>query len=122
MAHTSEKRWNTVRSQAGTVVEGVNTVVGRHAEQVLKAINDGNELYAQLLEMFTFAGGTDQLMANLLFRDEIAARGDTEANAEELQMATDLKDATVALNQLYLAMTGETVAAVDRASSLRRMV
>lgn len=122
MAHTREKRWDSIRNPDGSVQEGVNQMVGQRANQVLRSVYDGEELYLQLIELYTFVGATDQLLADQLFKEQIAARGETVANAEEVSMAEDLKNATVALHQLYLCMSGEAVTAGERAAALRRMI
>lgn len=129
MAHTAEKRWATRRSADGSqLIEGVNQQVGQRAQQVVSSIQAGEELFLQLIEMWTYAGGTAQGLADQLFQDEVAARGDVMASPEEVAKATDLKDATVALHEMYLSMTtgvvtpDPDVAAKGRDGSLRRMI
>jgi Ni,Fe-hydrogenase I large subunit len=122
MAHTSEKRWSGFIRQDGTPQEGVNDAVGRAAARVLDTIMVGEELFQQLTEMVAFAGGTDQLVADQLFKEVWEGRGDTQANTEEVAMVTDAKNAAIAMHQLYEAMTNGTIVADDRVSKLRRMV
>lgn len=129
MAHTIEKRWSGFRKPDGSVEEGVNKKVGDMSLKVLEAILDGEELFQQLQEMWTFVGGTDQAMADQLFKEVWSVRDtdgdgnmDTQANAQEVAMAVDAKNACLAMHQLYEAMTNGTIVADDRASKLRRMV
>lgn len=122
MAHTIEKRWDSIRNPDGSVQEGVNQMVGQRAQQVLRSVYDGEELYLQLIELYTFVGATDQLMADQLFKEQIEARGETVANAQEVSMAGDLRNATVALHQVYQCITGEAVTEGERAAALRRMI
>lgn len=122
MAHTVEKRWNSTRRTDGSVQPGVNEAVGTACEQLLRAIQQGEELFQQLTEMVAFAGGTDQLVADQLFKEVWDMRGDTQANAEEVAMVTDAKNAAIALHQLYEAMNNGTITADDRAAKLRRMI
>ena len=129
MAHTREKRWSSYRAADGSIEKGVNDTVGEVSERVIKSLLEGEELFQQLTEMWTFAGGTDQAMADQLFKDSWINRDsdgdgnmDTQANAEEVAMASDAKTAMVAIHNLYQALVGETIAADDRGSKLRRMI
>lgn len=128
MSHTSEKRWESFRQADGSIERGVNDTVGDMSEKILRAVLDGEELFQQLQEMWTFAGGTDQAVADQLFINKWSVRDtdgdgnmDTGANAEEVAMAVDAKNAALSMHQLYEALTNGTVAADDRASKLRRM-
>lgn len=122
MAHTIEKRWSNVRMPDGSVRTGVNESVGQSAENVLRALSQAEELYQQLTEMVAFAGPGMQAVADQLFKEEIAARNDVQASAEEVAMVQDAAAAATALHNLYQCMTGGTVAADDRAAKLRRMI
>lgn len=63
MAHTSEKRWNSVvRDAVSACTEAVNSL--------LAAENH----YQDLVEMYQYAGGTAQGVADLLFEDEWSSR------------------------------------------------
>ena len=123
MAHTREKRWATRRSPDGSqLITGVNDAVGNASEKVLEALSDAEELFQQLTEMVAFAGPGLQAVADQLFKEDIEMRGDTQASAEEVAMLGDAAAAATALHNLYECMTGETVAADDRAAKLRRMI
>ena len=104
MAHTSEKRWRDV-----------NTSVGMSCDQLISALNSGEELYQQLLELWTYAGGTDQLVADLLFET-------TDASSDLVAVVADAKAASVAIHQIYEAADNIAVTQEDRLSKLRRMV
>lgn len=122
MAHTVEKRWSSARSADGSVRIGVNESVGDVALRVLQSMTEAEELYQQLTEMVAFAGGTMQTVADQLFKEAWQARGETEANAEEVAMVSDAAACATALHQLYLALTNNAVTADDRAAKLRRMI
>ena len=113
MAHTSEKRWAGVSGQAS--VEAV---------QVLETLNRAEEAYQQMQEIYVYAGGTAADLAELLFKEEIAARSspDNVASTEEIDKATDLVNAMTAAHQLYQAANNIAVAQSDRMTDLRRMV
>ena len=84
-----------------------------------------------MLELYQFAGGTTQLLADQLFYEDWVNREsdpignpgvlDTEANATELAMAQDLVDAITAAHELYQAADNQTIAQEDRLAQLRRM-
>lgn len=111
MAYASEKRWLGVSSRVTAAV--VN---------LINNLNFVEEEYQQLLQVFTYAGGTAAGLAELLFKEDIAFRPspDNVANAEEIAMAQDLIDAMTAAHQLYQAANNITVAQADRMTDLRR--
>jgi len=125
--HTLEKRWD--KNNTGDI--GVSEQVKNAANQMLFAMNMSEEIYQDLLELWTFAGGTDQLVADQLFfevwsvreSDPIGNPGvfDTQANAIEVSQAGDAKAAMLALHQLYQAMTNVATTTADRITTLRRM-
>ena len=103
MAHSSELRWS-----------GAQAAVSQGALATLQTLGASEEVYLDLLEAYTFAGGTDQLFADQLF----AA---APATVEQVAQVTDLKAAIVALHELYGAMTNVITPTEDRAALLRRM-
>ncbi len=125
--HSSEKLWD--RNKFGDT--GVGDIVKGNAVQTLNALNISEEAYQDLLELWSFAGGTDQLVADQLFfevwsiriSDPVGAPGvvDTQANTQEVVIVEDAKAAMLALHQLYEALTNVAVTQVDRISILRRM-
>lgn len=63
--HTSEKRWS--RTSEGD--EGIGALVKSEAISIITGLNVAEELYQDLLELWQFAGGTDQEVADLLFKE-----------------------------------------------------
>lgn len=125
--HSSEKLWDG--NNFGDI--GVGETVKNACIQVLSSLNLSEESYQDLLELWSFAGGSDQLVANQLFfdiwsvrvSDPVGAPGivDTQANPQEVGKVADAKAAMLALHQLYEALTNVAVAQSDRVSVLRRM-
>jgi len=105
MAHTSEKRWNNI-----------NNTVGDLSSSLIDYLNKSEEIYQQLLELWSFAGGTDQAVADLLFQDT-----DIPATAEQVVMAQDAKAAVTSLHELWQAANNVAVGQEDRMDKLRRM-
>ena len=105
--HTSEKRWNDV-----------STSVNQKAATLLESLVTGKEIFEQLEELWTFAGGTDQAVADQLFADDIAALGYSPAvaDADMVQKVSDAKAAMQVINNLYA--TADTAGDLDK---LRRM-
>jgi hypothetical protein len=92
-------------------------MVADRAQQTLRALQDAEEVYQDLLEVFQYSGGTDQLFADQLFQDVQAP----PAPADQVAMVADLRAAIVALHELYQAMTNVAVTTADREADLRRM-
>jgi len=125
--HTSEKRW--AKGRFGDI--GIGDQVKESATQMVFAMNMIEETYQDLLELWAFAGGTDQLVADQLFFEEwvirvsdpVGAPGvvDTQANAVEVGKVADAKATMLALHQLYQGMTNEAVVTADRLALIRRM-
>ena len=87
MAHTSQKRWNDVSES-----------ITRFCSTAVIALNEAEEAYQQFQEIYSYAGSTDQGLADLLFIQENGydSAGDPiPANATQLAMATDAKNAMV---------------------------
>lgn len=63
MAHSSEMRWAQASGQ-----------VSRAAETILNELTSAESVYQDLLEVYNYSGGNDQVMADLLFTDDIANR------------------------------------------------
>lgn len=106
--HTSEIRWSEAANAVSSVSEGV-------LEQLLRS----EEKYAELIEAYVYAGGTDALFAELLFYGTTG--GANVPSTEEEDKAADLRLAMVAVHQLYQCLTNIDVPADDRAAKLRRM-
>lgn len=113
MAHTSEKRWSGLSGDAGV-----------QCHSVLQAIQEAEEVYQQMLEVYNYAGGTDTDLAELIFKEDIAGRQspDNVPSAEEIAKASDLIAAMTALHQIFQAANNEAVTQSDRLTPLRRMI
>jgi hypothetical protein len=127
--HTSEKRWrNNQTNDSGL---GVSTLVTESANGVLNALTEAENKYQDLQELYAFAGGTAQLLADQLFFENWTSREsdpignpgvlDAQANSTEVAKATDLINAVTAMHELYQAATNVAVAQEDRFAQLRRM-
>lgn len=103
MAHSSESTWASAAD-----------AVSLSALSVITELNRAEETYRDLLEVYNYAGGTDQGLANLLF-------GVDPAPPEMVSKVTDLRLAITAMHELWLALNNGTVSAADRDLLLRRM-
>lgn len=134
--HTSEKRWRTGQfqtggpGQPGNGQQGVSLLVSNLCTEMLKVLTTSRAAHLELLEMFQFAGGTIQLLADQLFYEDWSTRlanpgipgvYETEANAEEVQKVQDMSDAVTALNEIHQCADNVAVPAEDRYAQLRRM-
>lgn len=126
--HSSERRWE--KNVAGDI--GVSVRVRDAARNLVFYLNEAEEAYQEMLELWQFAGGTDQELADQLFQEQWNGRGadlraspvvlgDTQANAREVAQVVDVRAALQAMHQLYQAMNGEPTATLDRVAPLRRM-
>ena len=127
--HSSEKRWRSNQTNDSGV--GVSELINESCVGVLRGLEDAENKYQDLLELFQYAGGTAQLLANQLFYEDWSVREsdpignpgvlDTQANATEVAMVQDAIDAAAAIHELYLAMTNVAITQADRAAAIRRM-
>ncbi len=125
--HTSEKRWD--QNKFGDA--GVGQQVRDVAIDVVDMLTRSENLYQDLLELWTFQGGTNQAVADQLFFEVWSTRVsdpegapdvfDTQANALEVAIVDDAKASMLATHQLYEALTNVAVAQADRIAPLRRM-
>jgi len=109
MSHTSAKRWPYIEQK-----------VGDFCTNMVAVLNESEEAYQQFQEIYIYAGGTDQGMADLLFQD-INGLG-VSATAEQLAMVADTKAAMIALHQLWQTANNTAMDAQDRITDLRRMI
>lgn len=122
--HTSEKRWREVRDPVtGQIYEGISERAAQIARDLVTTLTLVEEGYQELLEIYQYAGGTDTLLAELLFKEDIAARPspDNVPNTEEIAKCTDLIAAMQAAHQLYQCGTNVATTQADRFALLRRM-
>lgn len=103
MAHSGEARW---AHAAG--------LVALSSAQTIQALNQAEETYKDLLEVYNYAGGSDQAMADLLFDA-------SPADASSVALVADLRAAITALHELWQAMNNGVIAQSDRDALLRRM-
>lgn len=106
-------------------------MVAQASLSTLQSLNSAEEIYQELFEVFTYVGATDQLLADQFFfekwfereADPVGSPGvfDTQANATEVALVTDLKSAIVALHELYQALNNIAISQSDRATELRRL-
>jgi len=103
MAHSKSLTW-----------EQVERIVESQSRSLLHAITLGEEAYQDILEAFQANGGTDQDFANSLF-------GDIVADADQVAMVTDAKNAMIAIHRLHDTLHNVAVTAQDRVQDLYRM-
>ncbi len=125
--HTSEKRWDS--NVFGD--SGIGVLVRDASVSAVDKLTAAENLYQDLVELWDFAGGTDQGVADQLFfeiwsvrvSDPIGNPGvvDIQANSVEVDMVKDAKAAALAFHELYLALTNVAVTTKDRVTTLRRM-
>ena len=78
--YTGEKRWrNGMNSEAPD--SGVSELAQDVCRQMITCLTNSEAAYAELQELYTFAGGTVQGLADLLFTEDIAARTTPGTNA-----------------------------------------
>ena len=78
---TGEKRWRhgmNTEDPSG----GVSETVKELSLGMVKALNDSETAFAEMQELYTYAGGTIQDLANLLFKEDIEARKSPGTNAQ----------------------------------------
>lgn len=113
MSHTSEKRWSDTSAKASGF-----------ANEIVTILNNAEEAYQQMQEMYVYAGSTAADLAELLFLEDIAVRPspDNVASTEEIAKAQDLIDAMTAAHQLWQAANNTAITVADRMTDLRRMI
>jgi len=71
--HTSEKRWRTNQNRLyGNV--GVSDLASQVCTQMVGTLDQAKSAFNELQEMYTYAGGTVQLLADQLFYEDWSAR------------------------------------------------
>lgn len=113
MAHTSTKRWTEVEER-----------VSHYSKTAIEVLNDAEEAYQQFQEVYTYAGSTDEGLAELLFYGDEGkdSAGQTLVTPEQLALVVDAKNAMIAMHQIFEAANNGTVTQDDRLTKLRRMV
>ena len=127
--HTSEKRWrNNQNNDAGV---GMSELVTESCNGILSALEEAENKYQDMLELYVYVGSTAQLLADQLFYEDWVSREsdpignpgvlDTEANTVEVAKATDLINAVTAMHEIYGAANNVATTTSDRFAELRRM-
>jgi len=71
--HTSEKRWRTNQNRLyGNV--GVSDLTATVCQQMIEALDSSKSAFNELSEMYSYAGGTVQLLADQLFYEDWSVR------------------------------------------------
>ena len=118
MSHTSAKRWPFIEQEVSNISAELVGVLGR-----------GEERFQQFEEIFAFAGGTDQSMADMLYQDINAVA--VEANAgdisgtatpDQVSTVTDSRAAMTSMHQLYDGANNNPMTTADRFTDFRRMI
>jgi len=78
--YTGEKRWRDGMNPEYSN-GGVSEAAKEVCVQMLDALTDAEAAYAELAELYSYAGGTIQDLADLLFTEDIAARTSPGTNA-----------------------------------------
>ena len=127
--HTSERRWR--RNQTSTSGDGISDQTQQMAASVVGTLLAAEQLYLEMLELYQYVGSTAQGLADQLFYEDWSEREsdpignpgvlDTQANATELAMASDLIAAITASHEIYQAANNVVTTQEDRLAQLRRM-
>ena len=102
--HTSEKRW---RSGQNTTFGhlGVSEQAQAICQQMVAALDDSKTAFNELSEIYTYAGGTVQLLADQLFKEDWEARS---TQGTQAVITVDVAGGIVATPAVSVAGTGYT--------------
>ena len=96
--HTSEKRWRTGMNPQNNS-EGVSEKASALCSQMIDALTNCRAGYQEMQEIYAYAGGTVQGLADLLFKEDIEARQVPGTNAViEVDVATGEVSNAVIIN------------------------
>jgi len=102
--HTSEKRWR--RNQNTTFGNaGVSELASQVCIQMIAALDASKTAFNELSEMYAYAGGTVQLLANQLFKEDWQSRSTPGTQAV---ITVDVAGGIVATPAVTVAGTGYT--------------
>ena len=79
-AHTSEKRWYQSQNPNGN--DSVADAVQVAAKDVIAALEAAESMYGEMQELYSYAGGTMQGLADQLFKEKWEARTQAGVQAE----------------------------------------
>jgi hypothetical protein len=108
MSHTSSKRWPQSEN-----------LIGQLALSMVNSLNEGEEAYQQFIEVYQYAGGTDQGMADLLFTDDNQGGA---ASPEQVAKVADARQSMQGIHDLYVAANGNDITPSNIFDALRRMI
>jgi len=99
--------------------ESISDAVGKSANNLLQQLFLVEELYQRLLTIYQTVGGSDEAFAIEIFglNDDL---GSPVATASQVQKAVDLREAIVAMHNLYEALNGVSISASNKADALRK--
>ena len=102
--HTSEKRWRTNQNRTfGNL--GVSEQAQAVCQQMVAALDDSKSAFNELSEMYAFAGGTVQLLADQLFYEDWSSRSTLGVQAV---ITVDVAAGVVTTPVVTVAGTGYT--------------
>ena len=78
--YTGEKRWRNGMNPLAPN-SGVSELTKQVCTEMIGSLTNAEAAYAELLELYQFAGGTIQGLADLLFKEDIEARTTPGTNA-----------------------------------------
>ena len=78
--YTGEKRWRR-NMNSNAPESGVSETVKQLCTEMLSALNNSESAFSEMQELYSYAGGTIQDLADLLFKEDIAARKTPGTNA-----------------------------------------
>ena len=105
--HTSEKRWRTNQNKLyGNV--GVSDLAAQVCTQMVDTLDMGKAAFNELQELYTFSGGTVQLLADQLFFEDWSARSSTGVQAVITVDVAGSPTGTISNPTVTVAGTGYT--------------
>lgn len=102
--HTSEKRWRRNQNpKFGNA--GVSELASQVCEQMIAALDASKTAFNELQELYAYAGGTVQALADQLFKEDWESRSTPGVQAV---ITVDVAGGTVATPAVIVAGTGYT--------------
>ena len=97
--HTSEKRWRQGMNPQAPNEPGVSQRASDICTVMIKALTEADAAFAELQEVYAYAGGTVQGLADLLFKEDFEARTVPGTNAViEVDVASGVVSNAVIVN------------------------
>lgn len=95
--YTGEKRWRSGMNPNAFDV-GVSELTNNLCSSMLDSLTSAEAAFAEMADLYQYAGGTIQDLANLLFTEDIAKRGSPGTNAVitvDVDSSTEIVSATI---------------------------